>query len=250
MRGRAAQSFRKISDKKQSSNDDANLFVTLWSEFQIFNVMDTKITLLIGLLAFGCSSDDTFDNSNPMAQPQNTERPGANNIKNNVPASQNKVLLLKVDYLTHAFEGGKELIYPNNPNFNLTYDYQSAGDFGGMTLMYADVGQPIFSGTIIWMGLGVMQYPQSLLPVSAFATTGNLPMPGANDFVVIDAEQNMSYYQDPVPFSPIWDAVKNLQLVHQYRSINPNAPVRLFVYTPSVGVGDPADWDYFVMIKN
>jgi len=212
--------------------------------------MKLKITLLlISLFALGCSNDETFDGTQPNAF-QNSNRPAANNIKNNVPTSQNKVLLLKVDYLTQAFEGGRELVYPNHPDFNLAYNYEPAGDFGSMTLLYADVGQPIFSGTIIWMGLGGMQYPQSLSPASSFATTGNLPMPSTNDFLVIDAQQNAGFYPDPVPFSPIWDAVKNLQLVHQYRASNPNAPVRLFVYTPSVGVGNPEDWDYFVVLKN
>lgn len=211
--------------------------------------MKTKITLLfLSLFALGCSNDEAFDDTRPAAL-QSTDRPVADNPKYNVPKSQNKVLLLKVDYLTQAFEGGKELIYPDSPSFNLTYNYQSPGDFGSLTLLYTEVGQPIFSGTIIWMGLGAMQYPQSLWPASAFATVGDLPMPGPNDYFVIE-QQSENFLPDIVPMSQIWDAVKNLQVVHQYRASNPNTPVRLFIYTPSVGVGDPADWDYFAILKN
>jgi hypothetical protein len=38
----------------------------------------------------------------------------------------NKVLLLKVDYLTNAFEGGKELTFPQSTSaFTITTDYKS-----------------------------------------------------------------------------------------------------------------------------
>lgn len=206
--------------------------------------MKSKITLLLVLLAFsfGCSSEDspTIDNSNTPY----TGKPGRNIPTQN--AVLNKAMLLKVDYLTHTFEGGKELIFPNNPNFNLTWEYNSPIDFGSVTILYADEGLPIFEGTIIWMGLGAMSYPASLMPAASFANGGALPTPGNNSFLFLDyAQTNFT-----VPYAAIWDAIKNLQVVAQYRVSNPNAPIRIFLYTPSVGVGNPADWDYFVLLKN
>ena len=35
-------------------------------------------------------------------------------------SSENKVALLKVDYLTNTFEGGKELIFSANPDFTIS----------------------------------------------------------------------------------------------------------------------------------
>lgn len=206
--------------------------------------MKSKITLLLVLLAFcfGCSSEDhpAIDNS----PAPNTAKPGRNIPQQN--AVLNKAMLLKVDYLTQTFEGGKELIFPNNPNFNLIWEYNAPSDFGSVTLVYADEGQPIFEGTIVWMGLGAMSYPPSLMPASSFATGGALPMPNINTFLFMDYSQT----NFTVPYAAIWDAIKNLQVVAQYRLTNPNAPIRIFVYTPSVGVGNPADWDYFVLLKN
>lgn len=209
--------------------------------------MRSRFTLLLVLLAIslGCSTEDqpTIDNNSTPS----TNKPGRNIPQQNVV--QNKAMLLKVDYLTHTFEGGKEFIFPNNPNFSLMWDYNSPGDFGSVTLMYAEEGLPIFEGTIIWMGLGAMSYPTSLIPASSFATGGALPMPNINSFQVMHyAETN--YYPDPVPVAQIWDAIKNLYVVAQYRVANPDSPIRIFLYTPSVGVGNPADWDYFVLLKN
>lgn len=124
------------------------------------------------------------------------------------------------------------------------------GDFGSIALLYAEAGQPIFEGTIHWMGLGQMHYPQSLNPVLSFAVLpDHLPMPADEAFQVLYYDDN-AYYPDPVPLSAIWDAVSNLQTVAQYRNSNPLAHIRVFLYMPSVGVGNPADWDYFVILKN
>ncbi|MFT3795056.1 hypothetical protein [Flavobacterium sp.] len=206
--------------------------------------MKSKITLLMLalIIAWGCTEEDSpmTDNSNVP----NTGKPVRNIPQQNVVP--NKALLLKVDYLTQSFEGGKELVFPNNPNFNLTWAYNPPIDFGSVTLVYADEGQPIFEGTIVWMGLGAMSYPQSLVPASSFAIGGALPMPNNNAFLFLDYSQT----NFTVPYAAIWDAIKNLQIVAQYRVSNPNAPIRIFVYTPSVGVGNPADWDYFVLLKN
>lgn len=195
----------------------------------------------------GCTSDDPVFTS--TATPQNTDAQRQSPTPDQ-SAAQNKVLLLKVDFLTHAFEGGKQLVFKNVPGFNIAYHYMPPGDFGSITLLYAETGQPVFEGTIHWMGLGQMQYPQNLNPAGAFALLPNpLPMPPSDAFQILHYDDN-AYYPDPVPLDAIWNAVDDLRIVHQYRSSNPNAYIRIFLYTPSVGVGDPADWDYFVILKN
>jgi hypothetical protein len=44
--------------------------------------------------------------------------------------------------------------------------------------------------------------------------------------------------------------VQNLVKVRQFLQSNPNQIVKLFLYTPSVGMGDPLEWDYFIFLKN
>ncbi len=212
--------------------------------------MKTKIILwLFPLLLLGCTSDEETFTSN-VTQQHTADTQRQSQTPGHTVASQNKVLLLKVDFLTHAFEGGKQLVFKETPGFTIGYNYQPPGDFGSIALLYTETAQPIFEGTIIWMGLGQMQYPQSLNPAAAFSAFPNpLPMPPADAFDILYYDPS-AYYPDPVPLASIWNAVDNLQIVAQYRHNNPGAAIRIFLYTPSVGVGDPADWDYFVILKN
>jgi len=45
-------------------------------------------------------------------------------------------------------------------------------------------------------------------------------------------------------------SVQSLVKVREYLSKNPKTPVKLFLYTPSVGAGNPEDWDWIIFLKN
>lgn len=185
------------------------------------------------MLFISCSEDD----ASPV---QNTE-----------PAIENKVLMLKVDLLTHQFEGGKELVFPEAETFTITTDYVSPGDFGSIKLNYEEVNQPIFDGTIIWMGLGVRSYPEILDAPETFSTIEEaVEMPDMSQFRLVTYIEDGGFEEPWADHDLIWAAIDNLQQVQAYRQSNPNAKVHLFLYTPSVGVGDPADWDWYVILKN
>ena len=197
-----------------------------------------KNLLLLGIigLCFGCSSED---NEQKRFNDQQLEA-----------APENKVALLKVDFLTNAFEGGKELTFASAANFNIASEYQSPADFGGITLKYAELNQTFFEGTIFWNGLGQMTYPSTLADVNSFPTIINpVEMPSESMFATVNYTE-FPYYPETIPYTEIWNAVHKLQIVAQFRASNPNSQVNLFLYTPSVGIGDPADWDWFVILKN
>jgi len=161
----------------------------------------------------------------------------------------NKVVLLKVDFLTHTFEGGKELTFRRVPTFTISSNFQPPGDFGSVQLYYDEVNELLFDGTIIWMGTGQMSYPDIENP-SVFSTIGQtVPMPDTNLFEKVMYDQ-FAYYPETIPYQEIWDAIGNLGIVEEYRNFYPLGKVHLFLYTPSVGYGNPADWDWFVILKN
>ncbi|WP_417352570.1 hypothetical protein [Flavobacterium alkalisoli] len=164
----------------------------------------------------------------------------------------NKVLLLKVDLLTNAFEGGKELTFPDNSNFTISTDFNPAGDFGDITLNYDEVNMPIFAGEIIWMGLGQMTFPESMDASGEFATIQNpVSQPAESQFSLVSVDEpETSPFLSEIDYDAIWAAVDNLAAVKEFRDSNPDAHVNLFLYTPSVGIGDPADWDWIVILKN
>lgn len=161
--------------------------------------------------------------------------------------TNSKLLMLKVDYLTNNFEGGKETIFSvPTSTFTITTQYNSPGDFGNIRLIYQELDEIIFDGSIIWMGTGEINIPQNILPANQFnhvLTSDYVSPRGGFENVFNPNEEDYDYSQ-------IWSSVQGLVKVREYLNSNPNASVKLFLYTPSVGVGNPADWDWIIFIKN
>lgn len=164
--------------------------------------------------------------------------------------TKNTIVLLKVDFLTSVFEGGKELEFSSSSDFTISSNYKAPGDFGDVQLFYDEFNEKLFEGTIIWMGLGERSYPEVIdLPVSFSILTDSLPLPEIDMFENVMYSEN-AYYPDTIQYSDIWKAISNLEIVLNYRNSNPNEKINLFLYTPSVGIGNPADWNWYVILKN
>lgn len=166
-------------------------------------------------------------------------------------STSNRVVLLKVDYLTSTFEGGKELKFSSEEsNFSIASIYNSPGDFGNVALYYKELNQKLFEGTIIWMGTGKMNYPSSIdLPAHFSKLDTNIKQPDTSMFEQVMYTEN-AFYPDTIDYGSIWASIHDLRIVSIYRNLNPNEKIQLFLYTPSVGVGNPLDWDWFVILKN
>ncbi len=187
--------------------------------------MKTAILLsLLMVLAIGCRSVDE-------PNPDNT----------------NKVLMLKIDYTTNTFEGGKELLFSKDTNvFSIKTEYTPPGDFGSIKIIYSELNETIFNGTIIWMGTGKITYPENIIPADSFSIVMT------DDFVTPSAgfENIFNPGNQIFDYTPVWISVQGLVKVRQYLRSNPNATVKIFLYTPSVGVGNPLDWDWIIFLKN
>ena len=160
---------------------------------------------------------------------------------------ENKVLLLKVDYLTNTFEGGKEFTFANpTTTFTISNQYVSPSDFGSITLKYQELNEKLFGGTIIWNGTGTMNFPTNWVSANQFSSVPTF------DFVnPINGFQNIfNPNNDTIDYAPIWASVQHLVKVREYLNSNPSATVKIFLYTPSVGIGNPADFDWIIFLKN
>lgn len=170
--------------------------------------------------------------------------------KGQIVDEHSKVVLLKVDYLSSNFEGGTELKFPRAKDFTIAASYKAPGDFGSVQLFYKEVNEKIFDGSIIWMGTGAISYPVSFTEAKKFSTiAAPLPVPDENSFDLVIYESR-AYYPPAIDYGKIWTAISSLQIVSDYRKSNPKGKINLFLYTPSVGVGNPADWDWFVILNN
>ena len=166
------------------------------------------------------------------------------------PEQTNKVLLLKVDFLTHQFEGGKEFTFSGSDNFTISSTYNPPGDFGDIQLYYSELNEKIFDGTIIWLGLGERAYPDTLNTTETFTTTTQtLDLPELDLFETVTYDPS-AFYPETIAYSNIWNAISNLEAVTSFRNSNPQGKINLFLYTPSVGIGNPEQWDWYVYIKN
>jgi len=212
--------FSQLMHLLKKTNNHQNL---------ILMKISLSFILFFSVMLLSCSDDDTTNQLEPTS---------------------NKVALLKIDYLTQTFEGGKELTFDASTDFNISYNYYAPGDFGSVELMYEELDETLFDGTIIWMGLGARSYPTSLMSAEDFQTVNEpLAMP-SNDMFENVMYSEYAYYPEDLDYSTLWNSIADLSIVEEYRSSNPNATINVFLYTPSVGAGDPADWDYYVILKN
>lgn len=150
--------------------------------------------------------------------------------------------LLKVDYQTHQFEGGKvfQLAKYQGQDIPVQINYKAPGDFGNITLLYAPTGDSLFDGSIIWSGKGEMRFPALSNNFSSVTTAQ--PAPDSNHVQIISP--NMFFAQEHYDLPGAWNGISKLLVTKQFLQ-QANVRIGLFLYTPSVGVGDPADWDYF-----
>ena len=168
-------------------------------------------------------------------------------FSNTIPVQDNKVLLLKVDYMTNVFEGGKELIFSDSTaTFNVEVEYQQPSDLGGIQLYYKELDAKIFDGSIVWNGTGAISYPESFEPASSFEVTLT------NDYIFPTEgfENVFNPTEETYDYQTIWGAVQSLLKAREFVLSNPDAKARIFLYTPSVGVGNPEEWEWIIILKN
>ncbi len=159
----------------------------------------------------------------------------------------NSILLLKVDYQTFAFEGGEEqsisTSLPNVDTIPLRVYYKSPGDFGEIALYYKPDDMLLFKGSIIWMGKGSITHPVTFRSPGTFATNA----------VTIDYPGDAAFKLKTTPttemqnnLKQIWKTIAKLNIVSDYRKSGKK--IEVLLYTPSVGIGNPADWDWIILM--
>ena len=165
------------------------------------------------------------------------------------------VLMLTVDFTTSTFESGYEFILDKPAeSFTISPLYQSPGDFGGIELYFSEIDKLLFSGTIIWMGKGSIQYPkpEKWLSPKDFEATDILdyvrPKNGFEEVLKDDYDEGYFKYFDEAAIEAVWGAVQPLVKAREYIEENPGQKVRMFLYTPTVGVTDlsVAKWIIFL----
>lgn len=156
------------------------------------------------------------------------------------------IALLKIDYTTNIFEGGVVFQYPiattASDSLPINVTYVDPGDFGGLTCTYSPTGDIIFDGSIIWSGTGNINFPTQFNSPSTFPQSPPIPVPDTNEFQILHYLSN-----EAIDYTSIWNAVSQLDIVNDY--LLSGKKVGLFLYTPSVGAGNPAEYDWFIILN-
>lgn len=172
-------------------------------------------------------------------------------VENDQDHVSKRLLLLKVDYLTHDFEGGQQLemaAYNNmSDTLPLIVNYVAPSDFGSLSVYYKTTSSTslVFEGSTVWMGLGSRTFPSTLIDSTNFPKSAS-PLPNIDS-----TEFNVVFYDlasQEIHYDSIWDGIKNLEIVNFYRAAA-LTKMSLFLYRPSDGAGDPADWDWYIVME-
>ena len=188
-----------------------------------------KIAFLFLLIIISSCSDDSDDN---VIQNQNRE-----------------LTILKVDFLTHTFEGGNSFEFNNIAMTNtlpIEEIYVTPSDFGNYTLKYTPTNEVIFNGPIAWMG-GSYDLPLDF-DSSDYETTTLNPsinldeieyfMPTA-DILAGEGYTNFDY-------ASVWNSIKNLQVTND--CLNNNGKIGFVLYTPGLGLFQPENAYWLVIL--
>ena len=170
-------------------------------------------------------------------------RKDCNYKSDKIKSNNNSILMLKVDFSTYAFEGGKKTEFSTNiscDSIPVVEYVQSPGDIGSSLLKFIPTDDSLFFGSIIWMGVGSMIYPSDM---SMDFTEGDCSasLPSASQF------QHIGNYTkdiiDSSKYEKIWATISKLEVMSEYNS---QSKIGIYLYVSSVGPGDASEWDWFV----
>ncbi len=191
------------------------------------NIFLAALLLLVGLNA----CDDNIDDGSGLII---------------CPEGVQMVQAFAVDYTTNKFLGGYDVILPGNHDdlFELVSDFNPPGDFGNITWYDKATEKKVFAGTIIWMGKGEQTFPEKLNPASSFV---KLQIKTKMPELIPIYNQKEYEESEPIDYNPIWSSISSLQSV-SWLTEDSN-PVYIYLYAPSVGIGDPKDWYWIIFMR-
>jgi hypothetical protein len=88
--------------------------------------------------------------------------------------------ILVLDYLTYDFEGGRVDHYARCDSCDrdsLPFEQicEPPSDIGSVTFRYSETGDTLLYASVIWSGVGQIEYPREFLSPSSFTRVNELP---------------------------------------------------------------------------
>ena len=160
------------------------------------------------------------------------------------------ILICEVDYLTFRYEGfyaltvsGKQETGKEIP---FVAEYEEPNDFGNIKLFYGSKNNLLLDGAIIWNGCGKLAFPEQFR--AGLPTDAGIAYPGTERVAMITENGQYSPILNEREIKYIWESVSK-QKEFQYYFTNSTKKLAIFLYTPSVGLMNPADADYLIFTE-
>ena len=163
------------------------------------------------------------------------------------------ILVMKVDYLTFRNNGYTTVNVRDRTGSGDTIPFYAAyrypGDFGFIKLYYKqkDSANLLFSGSIVWMGCGEMDFPTNW--VTGRENYLLMAYPGQERFSFIDESGTHQKVTDETELRKVWESVSMTEAFQWFYN-HSSKRAAVYLYRPSVGIGNPADWYYLVFVEN
>ena len=165
---------------------------------------------------------------------------------------QKNILISKVDYLTFRPKGFYAMNVQNpvstGNEIPFVAQYQPPGDFGWFKMFYQNTDNLLAHGSIVWMGCGELTFPESFR--AGHKLDSGLPYPGQSRIAYINDEGQYCTVNaaQEVYLQRIWQTLSKQEEFQHYYG-NSHKKVAVYLYTPSMGIGEPADWYYLVFTE-
>ncbi len=166
---------------------------------------------------------------------------------------QNKlnIAVLKLNYTDFSIQGGKMLYYDclgcTKDSIPFNVDYQEPMDFGSICLRLNPSLDTVFSGSMIWMGTGVIDFPTNFNASMPFMS-GNSVIQAPNNIQLLN--QQGQQFNNATIINQCWNTVSTLEITESFSNFNYHAAI--YLYTPKVGLTDYnyAKWIVFLYYQD
>ena len=141
------------------------------------------------------------------------------------------------DYHTYEFEKAYFSVHEPSTNTEnklpIESIYNSPADYGDITFLYSVNNDTLFSGEIIWQGVGNIIFPQNFIPADSFSI-GETILSEPLSFEYFTNHSGLDSTVFKTKADSAWDKIKNLDIVNSFS--NQTYRVGIYLYTPGSSV--------------
>ena len=160
-------------------------------------------------------------------------------------------LILISDYNTYEFEMGHFSVHQINEievdKLPFKIIETPAADYGSITFLYSINNDTLFSGKIIWQGIGKILFPKRFYPADSFSiSSAKISPPLSTEyFYTLNFDLDSITYKKKADSA--WNSIKTLDIVNNFSKYSYR--IGFYLYQPGIGISVGEVFSNFVKAK-